>query len=126
MSKAQNLAPGVEIVLFKRSLVVVRLAVWVKAIAAGTILDAVSFRLGGADAGLLLAVSDLAAFGGTGFWDEENGVGAGNGVLRQAVGANTLSKTAKVIGHAGEPQGTVGSLNEETTVHGLSSGGMND
>jgi hypothetical protein len=98
----------------------------IKAITAGTIPDAVSSGLGGADAGLLLAVSDLAALRDAGFGDEENGVGAGNAVLHRAVGANTLSEPAKVIGHAAEPQGTAGSLDEETIVHDLSSGGMND
>ncbi len=71
-------------------------------------------------------VGDLAALGDGGCGEEEDGVGAGNEVLHRAVGANTLSEPAKVIGHAAEPKGTVGSLNEETIVHGLSSGGMND
>jgi hypothetical protein len=98
----------------------------VKAISAGTIPDAVGFGLSGVDASLLLAVSDLPAFGDAGFLDEENGVGAGNTVRCWTVGSDPLSKSAKVIGHAAEPQCAVGSLHEEAKVHGLSGGGMND
>jgi hypothetical protein len=49
-----------------------------------------------------------------------------NAVRRRTVGSDPLSKSAKIIGHAAEPQCAVRSLDEEAIVHGLSSGGMND
>lgn len=98
----------------------------VKTIAAGTILDRMGFRLGGADGCLLLAVSYLPSLGNAVLGDEENGAGAGNALAGQSEDADTLSEPAKVVGHAAEPQLAVGSFDEETIVHCLASGGMDD
>jgi hypothetical protein len=56
----------------------------IKAVAAGTVTDAMGFGLGGADCGFLLAISDLAASGYVPLLDEEDDVGARNLLVRRS------------------------------------------